>query len=114
MMTTGYDGNNMDYLTFKTLIGINTLIVFYYIGAVILPIVLWVYAKPLIAKYKLMSDSYFKGKEFLWKLLDKKQKIRLIGIGIPLFIFIQILWRLLFEFLIAFMQIRDALLPAVS
>ncbi len=104
----------MDYIIFKTLISINTLIVFYYIGAVIIPVLLWIYAKPLINRYKLISDSYFKNKDLLWKLLDKKQKLKLIRVTVPTFIFIQLIWRLLFEFLIAFIQIRDALLQGVS
>jgi len=86
--------------------------VFYYIGAIILPIITWLYAKPLIKKFNLISGAYFKGKEFLWERLDKRQKIKLIGFSIPIFIFAQLLWRILFEFLIAFMQIRDVLLQA--
>lgn len=45
-------------------------------------------------------------------LADEKQKVKLIGLFIPFFIFVQLLWRVLFEFLIAFMQMRDALLQA--
>lgn len=99
----------MDYFTFKNFISIEALIVFYYIGAILLPIAIWLYATPLIKKYKLINQQYIKGKHFLWKLMGKKQKIKLIGFFIPLFIFMQLLWRIFFEFLIAFMQIREAL-----
>ena len=100
----------MEFIVFKSFISIEVLIIFYYIGAIILPIIVWVYSKPLIKKYQLFSESYFKGKDFLWRLLNKKQKVKLIGLFIPFFIFVQLLWRILFEFLIAFMQIHDALL----
>jgi Domain of unknown function (DUF4282) len=99
----------MDYLIFKRFISIETLIVFYYIGAIILPVGLYMFSKSLIKKYKLISESYLKGKDFLWELLNKKQKIKLIGLFILFFIFAQLLWRMLFEFLIAFMQMRDSL-----
>ena len=100
----------MEFIIFKNFISIEVLIVFYYIGAIIFPIMVWLYSKPLIKKYQLFSDSYFKGKDFLWKLLNKKQKVKIIGLLIPFFIFVQLLWRVLFEFLIAFMQIHEVLL----
>lgn len=104
------DKLSMDFFTFKRFLSIETLIVFYYIGALILPVIIWLYAKPLIKKFNLISGLYFKEKECLWELLDKRQKIKLIGFSIPIFIFAQLLWRILFEFLIAFMRMREALL----
>lgn len=102
----------MDFLIFRRFISVEALIVFYYIGAIILPIVVWVYAKLLMKKYNLISESYLKRKGFLWELLNRKQKAKLTGLFISIFIFVQLLWRILFEFLIAFIQMRDALLQA--
>ena len=102
----------MDFFVFKSFISIETLIVFYYIGAVALPIILSIYAKPLIKKYKIISELYLTGKDFLWESLNKKQKVKLTGLFILFFIFTQLFWRMLFEFLIAFIQMRDALLQA--
>jgi len=102
----------MDYLTFKRFISIETLIVFYYIGAIILPVGAYIFAKSLIKKYELISESCLQGKDFLWEFMSKKQKIKLTGLFVLFFIFSQLFWRMLFEFLIAFLQMRDALLQA--
>lgn len=100
----------MDYLIFKRFISIETLITFYYLGAIILPVGLAMFAKYLIKKYELISEPSLKGKDVLWALLNKKQKIKLVGLFVLFFIFAQLLWRMLFEFLIAFIQMRDSLL----
>jgi hypothetical protein len=100
----------MDFLTFKTFISTETLIIFYYLGAVILPIFSWILLSWLIEKYKLLDTSYKSGKELFWKLLTKKQQGKFIAFFVVVFLFMELFWRMLFEFLIAYMQIRDALL----
>lgn len=100
----------MDYLIFKRFISIETLIIFYYLGAIIIPVGLAMFAKSLIKKYELINEPYLIGKELLWKLLNNKQKVKLAGLFVLFFIFAQLFWRMLFEFLIAFIQMRDSLL----
>ncbi len=100
----------VDFLTFKSFISIEALIVFYYIGALILPIALWFVLIWLVRKYKLLNTAYKNSKEIIWNLLNTKQKIKLIALFLIAFLFMQLFWRMLFEFLIAYMQIRDALL----
>ena len=100
----------MDFLTFKSFISTEVLIIFYYLGALILPIGLWLLVTWLIRKYKLFTTAYESGKEIIWKSLNRKQKTKLIGFFITSFLFMEIFWRMLFEFLIAYMQMRDALL----
>jgi len=41
----------MDFITFKSFISTEVLIIFYYIGALILPIGIWILVKWLIKKY---------------------------------------------------------------
>ena len=100
----------MDFLTFKSFISTEVLIIFYYLGALILPIGIWLMLTWLIQKYKLFNTAYESGKEIIWKSLNKKQKTKLVAFFIISFLFIEIFWRMFFEFLIAYMQIRDALL----
>ena len=100
----------MDFLTFKSFISINALIIFYYIGALILPVGLWLLINWLIRKYDFFDAAYKKGKDIIWKSLDKKQQTKLLIFFIFLFLFMELFWRMLFEFLIAYMQIRDALI----
>ncbi|APW66031.1 MULTISPECIES: DUF4282 domain-containing protein [Arcobacteraceae] len=100
----------MDFLTFKTFISTEILIIFYYLGAIFLPFITWILLKWAIKRYKLINTSYENIKESLWKTLSKKQQLKFLSFFIILFIFMEIFWRMLFEFLIAYMQIRDALL----
>jgi len=100
----------MDFLTFKTFISTEALIIFYYLGAIILPIGLWLLLTWLIRKYKLLNTAYENGKELLWESLNKKQQIKLVAFFVISFLFMELFWRMLFEFLIAYMQMRDALL----
>ena len=83
---------------------------FYYIGALILPIGIWRLLTWLIGKYKVLNATYENGKEVIWHSLNKKQQTKLVAFFISSFLFMELFWRMLFEFLIAYMQIRDALL----
>lgn len=100
----------MDFLTFKSFISIEVLIIFYYVGALILPIATWALLTWLMRKYRLINATYENGKEIIWKSLNKKQQTNLVALFISSFLFMELFWRMLFEFLIAYMQIRDALL----
>ena len=102
----------MDFLTFKTFISTEALIIFYYLGALILPIGLWLLLTWLVRKYRLINTAYENGKELLWKSLSRKQQTKLVFLFIISFLFMELFWRMLFEFLIAYMQMRDALLQA--
>jgi len=100
----------MDFLTFKTFISTEALIIFYYIGACILPIGTWMLLTWLIRKYKYINTAYENSRAIIWQLLGKKQQMKLVSFFITTFMFLELFWRMLFEFLIAYMQIRDALL----
>lgn len=100
----------MDFLTFKNFISTEVLIFFYYIGALIMPAGIWALLKWLIGKYQFLNVSYESGKAIIWNSLNKKQQMKLVVFFIFFFLFMELFWRMLFEFLIAYMQIRDALL----
>ena len=100
----------MDFLTFKSFISTEVLIIFYYLGALILPISVWLLLTWLIRKYKLVNTAYENGKEIIWKSLNRKQQTKLVVFFITSFLFMELFWRMFFEFLIAYMQMRDALL----
>jgi len=46
---------------------------FYYLGAIILPVGIWLLLAWLIRKYRLFNTAYEAGKEIIWKPLNKKQ-----------------------------------------
>ena len=108
----------MDFLLFKRFISIEVLIVFYYLGVLILPGGVWYLTRRFVRKYKAaalesknrhLNELYKKGKKFVWHMLSKQQKIKVILFAALTFIFMNILWRMLFEFLIAYLQMHHAL-----
>ena len=99
----------MDFLSFKHFISIPVLIGFYYMGAVVMPIFLWIASIWLVKKYQFINMLHKKSKETLWCFLNIKQKILFITLFATAFLFMELFWRMLFEFLIAYIQIRDAL-----
>lgn len=103
----------MDFLTFNQFISTEVLITFYYLGAIVIPIGLWVAIKKLIHKYDFLNSGFETGKTLFWKSLNNKQQLKLSFILVICFLFMQLFWRMLFEFLIAYMQIREALLSTV-
>jgi len=100
----------MDFLTFDRFISTQVLIAFYYLGAIVMPIGLWISIKWLIHKYDFLNTGLETGKTLFWKSLSNEQQLKLSIILVICFLFMELFWRMLFEFLIAYMQIRDALL----
>ena len=100
----------IDFLSFKTFISIDALIIFYYIGAIFLPIAVWLSMMGLVRKYQIISRVYKLGKETLWGMLSYQQKSVLLLFFVFLFFLMELFWRMIFEFLIAYMQMREALL----
>ena len=100
----------MDFLTFKSFISTEVLIIFYYLGALVMPIGIWLLFTWLIRKYSLLNSAYYNGKELLWKSLSIKHRIIIIVFFVLSILFMELFWRMFFEFLIAYMQMRDALL----
>ena len=88
-----------DLLSFKTFISPYMLYIFYYIGAVLVPLVMLKYSYKIYAFLKIDIK----------KIMPKEYKFKVYSASILMFIFLEILWRMMFEFLIAYLQIRDAL-----
>ncbi|MCK5917224.1 MAG: DUF4282 domain-containing protein [Cocleimonas sp.] len=99
----------MDFLSFKSFISIPVLIGFYYMGAVVMPIFLWFVSLWLTNKFQFIDTLQKKSKEMIWHRFTLQQKILFVVLFTMAFLFIELFWRMMFEFLIAYMQIRDAL-----
>ena len=103
----------IDFLTFKTFISIEVLSVFYFIGAMILPFGSWLISMKLINSTDLLSTTYDHINTLTWQRLSKTQKLYVTLFLLFFFLFMELLWRMMFEFLIAFIQMRDALVVGV-
>jgi hypothetical protein len=92
----------MNFLTFESFISIKVLIILYYAGAFFIPMILW---------YK---------RQFISKLMDVLMhsapisSTRLILGSMIFFILLELGWRMMFEMLIGFFQMRDYLQQLVG
>ena len=84
----------IDFLTFKTFITPTIMIFFYYIGAILVPI--FIYRRQKFILKKLAINYYSK------------------AILIAIFIMLEIMWRMMFEVVIGYFQMHDALMKTVS
>ncbi len=99
----------LDFLSFRTLVSQQVLIVFYYLGAAGMPLAAWVFARYLLGRFELARDAYDSGKRLLATALHRRQRVMMSVLFLIAFLFLELLWRMMFEYLIAFMQMRDAL-----
>lgn len=93
-----------DFLTFKTFLTPTLLLIFYYMGAILIPLVSYSIAKWIKSSYfKEQSDS-------LKASITPKQKRIVITITLLCFLCMELFWRVLFEFFIAYFDMHDALM----
>ncbi len=102
----------LDFLSFKSFISIPALISFYYLGAVFAPFLAWLAARRLLYWVtRLLPCNVEPGSRprYVFHLLPNRQKLLLLVGFLIMFVMMELFWRILFEYLIAFMQMRDAL-----
>jgi len=95
-----------DFLTFKTFISPTVLIVIYTVGLFVMPLFAW-YVVTKVKKYLPTEIIDLKNRAFSQMRLQDKVKVILFAL--LMLLCMEICWRMMFEFLIAYMQIRDAL-----
>ncbi len=98
-----------DFLAFRTLISEQVLLLFYYLGAVGMPLAAWLLALYLMRRLDPAQHTYDMSKRMFVTVLPKRHRVLVIVLFSAAFLFMELMWRLMFEYLIAFMQIRDAL-----
>jgi hypothetical protein len=98
----------VDFLTFKSFISIDVLILFYYIGAVLVPVFLLITKRQLQKKFLVLekSNDIFKG---IFKTLSLKSKIKFIILMVFIFLFMELFWRMGFEMMIGYFQMVQSL-----
>ncbi len=87
----------------------DALIFFYYIGAFILPVGVGLFASQQVRKYAVLHAAYQTGQTFAWRVLSTRQKLQVGLLVVALFFIVELFWRMMIEFLIAYLQIRDIL-----
>jgi len=89
-----------DFLSFKTFISLDVLVVLYYLGALGVPLGGWFMARWLKNKFCTSEDEAKTKGAFPTKL---------ILIFLAMFVLMEVFWRVMFEFLIAYFQMRDVM-----
>jgi len=97
-----------DFLAFNTFITGNVLIVFYYIGALLIPIVLYRGRKYFLSQSRILrSFSEFITESF--SSLGNREQLALKILVIALFLMMELFWRMMFEAMIGYFQMHDFL-----
>lgn len=97
-------------LSFDILITPYVLIAAYYAGAVGMPVLL-VWLMPRLSRR--LGGKLLSGMAWRWRALGPRRWWILLA-GLALFLMMELMWRVCFEFLIAYFQIRDALVARPS
>ncbi len=97
-----------DFLTFNTFIAQDILIFFYYVGAVIMPVILWFSRDYLLKKVSLFNsvNTFLKG--FFESLNLKNKTITIIGF-VMIFFCMELCWRMIFEAMIGYFDMHNYL-----
>ena len=96
------------FLTFQTFVTPTLLIVMYYIGAILIPLVSWYLTKFIKKRY--FTDISQKMKDTITPQSTSKQRIIILLFFILCFLCMELFWRVIFEFFIAYFDMHDALI----
>lgn len=84
-----------DFLSFNTFITQDILVLFYYVGAIVVPFILYRYKNKFIT-----ANGFF-------EKLESKPKVLLISLGI--FLLLELFWRMMFEAMIGYFDMHEYL-----
>jgi len=97
-----------DFLLFNTFITPTILIFFYYFGAVVIPIMLYLLKDSVIKKISFLQSAQDMIGSFYSSLSLRKQLLTLL-IFLLLFLFMELFWRMIFEMMIGYFDMHDYL-----
>ncbi|HVL00713.1 MAG TPA: DUF4282 domain-containing protein [Dongiaceae bacterium] len=104
----------LDVITLKFFITPYLIVLIYWFGALVVPLVVWLVCRWLLGKlreHELTATGLDSFNQGIDRLPRADQLRGYFWIAFTLgFLFLELLWRLLFEFLIAYFHIHDALI----
>jgi hypothetical protein len=98
----------IDILRFNTFIASDVLIFFYYVGAIVMPFLLYRYKNRLIESFSFLKsiDDWLKT---LFASLSEKEQQRAVVIMVMVFIMMELFWRMMFEAMIGYFDMHNYL-----
>ncbi len=94
----------LDFLTFQTFITPTLLLIIYYVGALIIPVLSWYFI--FWVKKAYLSDM----SQGIKSRTTSNQRLIMSIIFFLCFLCMEIIWRVMFEFFIAYFDMHDALM----
>lgn len=90
-----------DVLTFRAFLTPGLLVITYYLGAVSAPLFAWLAARRL--------REQVEGRGQTWSGSDRSRKWQVAGLTLLILVLMELAWRVIIEFLLAYFQIREGL-----
>lgn len=124
-----------DFIQFKLFIAQDVLTVFYIVMAIMLPFIYWYWLSWIVRRYAIVIKFYKEvkrspivtfiiwiirrinffqnkiDKKLSWSSLSASQKLKFIAVFLFFVVFSELFLRLMFEYLIAFMQMHEWMNP---
>ncbi len=97
----------INFLTFRSLISPYALLGFYYLGAVIMPLAVWAIWFWLTHRFGWFSQARDEVGVLSDQMLTPKQRDWLLLACLLCFLMMELFWRMLFEFLIAYIHMAE-------
>lgn len=92
----------VDFLTFRYLISPYVLLIFYYMGALMMPLAMWLFWRWLKRRFPSLSQARNKLGALGRDYLSPVQKTGIIFGCMLCFFMMELFWRMMFEFMIAY------------
>lgn len=101
-----------DFISFRLLITPSLLVLMYYLGAVVLPVLLVVFSRGYYQKARESVSLMIERSENQQEIESAVSRYRgkVIVLALVGFVLAEIAWRMMFEFLVAYFQIHNALM----
>ncbi len=98
-----------DFLSFRTLISPSVLIGFYLLGALVMPLIAALLWLKLRARFTVVREGEAAVRRWSKHNLSTPQRIGLLLAVLIAFLLMEMFWRMLFEFLIAYLHMAEDL-----
>ena len=97
-----------NFLTFDRFITPHLLLIAYYLGAVGMPLALWVGRRYLLRKIALLAQLEMQ-RQALFGSLSRRNQALVMTLLVLMFLFMELAWRMMFEAMIGYFQMHDYL-----
>lgn len=92
----------LDFLTFRILVSPYVLLIFYYLGAVMMPLAMWIFWRWLKKRYVWLSQTQEELGDLGRQYLSPARRALIVFGCLLCFFMMELFWRMMFEFVMAY------------